>query len=171
MNQNPNPVQVNLIQNRLSLESQFKSGVNWFFWIAGLSLVNSLIYLFGGSLNFVVGLGATQLIDGFVTALAQDLGGGMVVRVLGFGLDVFVAGIFVVFGILARKKQRWAVFLGMMVYLLDGFIYLAVGEFLAVIFHAWALYGLWRGQQAMQALETLEAASVPGETGATFAPD
>jgi hypothetical protein len=116
-------------------------------------------------------LGATQFIDGIVSALAQDFGGGIMVRVLGFGLDLVVAGIFVGFGILGRKKQRWAVILGMIVYVLDGLIYLAVGEFLAVLFHGWALYSLWRGQQALQALEALETASVPGETGTTFAPD
>lgn len=171
MNQNPNPIQVNLIQKKLSLESQFKSGVNWFFWIAGLSLVNSVIYLAGGSLNFVVGLGATQLIDGIVSALSQEIGGGVVVRVLGFGLDLVVAGIFVGFGILARRKQRWAVILGMILYVLDGLIFLAVGEFLAVIFHAWALYGLWRGQQAMQALAAVEASSAISEPAATFASD
>jgi hypothetical protein len=171
MNQNPNPVQINLIQKKLSLESQFRSGVNWFFWIAGLSLVNSIIYLAGGSLNFVVGLGATQFIDGIVSGVAQELGGGITVRLLGFGLDLIVAGIFVGFGILARKKQRWAVILGMIVYVLDGLIFLAVGEFLAVIFHAWALYGLWRGQQAMQALQAIEAGSAPSEPAATFAQD
>ena len=43
--------------------SAFLSGANWFFWIAGLSLVNSLIILFSGEWSFIVGLGATQ-IDG-----------------------------------------------------------------------------------------------------------
>lgn len=35
---------------------QAKSGANWFFWIAGMSIFNSLIQLLGGSLNFVIGL-------------------------------------------------------------------------------------------------------------------
>ena len=44
------------IEEKLRLENQFKSGAGWFFIIAGLSIVNSIIILSGGSWSFIVGL-------------------------------------------------------------------------------------------------------------------
>jgi hypothetical protein len=43
------------------LEGRMLGGANWFFWIAALSLVNSIISLYGGGWGFSIGLGFTQL--------------------------------------------------------------------------------------------------------------
>ena len=43
--------------------AQLKNGANWFYWIAGLSLVNSAIFAFGGHVSFIAGLAYTQIID------------------------------------------------------------------------------------------------------------
>jgi len=51
--------------DRSKLENQVRSGASWFFWIAGLSVINAVILLAGGSWNFLIGLGITQ----FVSAL------------------------------------------------------------------------------------------------------
>src|SRR4051794_33834386 len=42
-----------------ALEKQIKSGADWFFWIAGLSLVNSFVALSGKGWGFILGLGIT----------------------------------------------------------------------------------------------------------------
>jgi hypothetical protein len=39
------------------------NGAKWFYWIAGLSLVNSLVVVFGGNFHFVLGLGITSVVD------------------------------------------------------------------------------------------------------------
>src|SRR5437016_14082822 len=41
------------------LEKQLKSGGSWFYWIAGLSLINSAIALSGSGMRFILGLGVT----------------------------------------------------------------------------------------------------------------
>src|SRR5262245_15022806 len=41
------------------LTQQFNSSSSWFFWIAGLSVINSLIAVFGGDRRFIFGLGIT----------------------------------------------------------------------------------------------------------------
>lgn len=46
---------------RQQLEQRMKSGANWFYWIAALSLVTSIISLAGGDWGFLVSLGVTQL--------------------------------------------------------------------------------------------------------------
>ncbi len=44
-------------------EAAVKSGANWFVWIAILSIINSVIVTMNGNLNFIIGLGITQIVD------------------------------------------------------------------------------------------------------------
>lgn len=152
-----------IAQKQLALGTAMKNGINWFYWIAGLSLVNSIIYLAGGTTNFVGGLGITQLVDGIMFAIAEDFGanGGVIWRSVGFGFDLFIAAIFVGIGFLGQKRYRWIVGLGMLMYAVDGLIFVWVKEWFGVAFHAWALWGLWRGLQAINSLNTLENSLLP----------
>jgi len=157
--------QITIARKMLALENQIKGGTSWFFWIAGLSILNTIIFFTGSSITFVVGLGATQFIDGFISALVKDVspGAGMVFRAIGFGLDFLFAGLFVVCGMLGRKKFRWAIIVGMVLYGFDGLISLVVGDWLATIFHVLALAGLWRGQKAINELALLEKSQSTGD--------
>src|SRR5215467_594743 len=76
-----------------------QSGANWFFWIAGLSLVNSVILMVGGKWSFLAGLGVTQIIDALAGALSDKLGAGATAFAL--FLDLCAAGVIVLFGVLA----------------------------------------------------------------------
>ena len=91
----------------LALENQVKGGTSWFFWIAGLSVLNSTISFLGGSITFVVGLGITRFIDGFIFALVKEVGAGAgaIFQIMGFGLDLLFATVFAIGGILGRKKN------------------------------------------------------------------
>jgi hypothetical protein len=157
--------QISIAKKFLAIENQAKVGVNWFFWIAGLSILNSVIFFSGGSTTFVIGLGITQLIDAFSSVLIRDINSvtGTIVRVIGFGLDIIFVGIFVVFGVLGRKRFRGAIIIGMVLYALDGLISLVFGDWLGVLFHAFALAGLWRGQKATQDLTLLEKSESSGD--------
>jgi len=149
---------VRALEAKLRVENQVKGGANWFFWIAGLSLVNSVIMLVGGGLNFVIGLGCTQLIDAFASIAAEDLGSdvGTVVKIVAFVLDIFTAGIVAGFGVFARKRHKWAFVVGMVLYALDGLIFVWVQDFLSIGFHLFALYGLYRGVKALSQMAMLE---------------
>ena len=68
---------------------QLRSGVSWFYWIAGLSLINSILSVSGQSWRFIFGLGVTQLLDAFAEGFA---GGG---KIVGLIFDLVVAGVFV----------------------------------------------------------------------------
>jgi len=170
METQPPPVaaltQIDMIQRKLILEGKIKAGVNWFFWIAGLSLINTVIFLFGSTLTFVVGLGVTQFVDGFVSAVAEDIDqGGMIVRLIGLGINVLIAGIFALFGILGRKRYLWTIILGMVLYAADGVILLFFKDFLGAGFHAWALFGIWGGLKAIRELEKLQKSVTASTTG------
>lgn len=149
--------QVALAQKIFVIENQLKSGLNWFYLIAVLSIVNSIIYFTGGSLSFIIGLGATQFVDGFSSALSSEFNSNIssVIRIIGFSLDLFIAGLFVLCGVLGRKKFRWIVIFGMILYGLDALIFLALSQWLGVIFHLIALSGLWRGLKAINDYELL----------------
>jgi len=94
-----------------TLVQQAKSGANWFFWIAGMSIFNSFVHLLGGSLNFVIGLGATQVIDALTTMMSQENGDSFFLGI-GLVLDLIVVGLFVLFGVFAQRLHRWALVVG-----------------------------------------------------------
>ena len=138
------------IQERLQLESRFKSGADWFFWIAGLSLVNSIIVLAGGEWSFVVGLGATQIID----YVGKEF--GHIGKMIGLVFNLGIAGLFVLFGVLARKRQVWSFILGMVLYGLDGLLFLLGMDFLSIGFHVFALFMIWNGLSALRKLMSFQ---------------
>ncbi len=134
-----------LAQAKAVLTRRTQVGANWFLYIAGLSVINSIIFLLHQNIQFVVGLGTTQVIN----YLSKG-------DILGIVLGVIVAGIFALFGVFARKGQIWAFWVGMVLYLLDGLLILVVKDWLAIAFHAYALYCLFAGAQAAQKLKTVE---------------
>ena len=156
-----NPQKVNQVEERLKLENRFKNGTDWFFWIAGLSLVNSIIVLVGGNWSFLVGLGLMQVIDGIALGIVDQAAseGAIIVKSIAFATDTVIAGIFVTFGVLARKKYKWSFIAGMTLYALDGLIFLMVKDFLSIGFHLFALFGLYNGLQAYKKLNEMEVAT------------
>ena len=151
------PAQLANIQKRLQLDNQVRGGVGWFFWIAGLSLINSAAYLLGKNFVFFLGLGITQLIDGFMSIFANELGSsGNILRFIGFAIDVLIASIFVAFGVLGRKQYKLPVIIGMILYSIDAVIMLIFQDYLSVGLHVFALFGIWIGLKSMSDLAALE---------------
>ncbi|MBN2501010.1 MAG: hypothetical protein JXB38_09560 [Anaerolineales bacterium] len=152
------PTDFSNIQKNLRLRNQFKNGANWFYWIAGLSVLNSVIFLFGRTVSLMLGLGINQLVDGIAYYLELELGPEltMIPRYIGLGLNLLVAGLFAVCGFYARKKIRWIYILGIGLYIFDVLLLLWLGDFLSVLFHGLALYGLFEGFGAIKQLKELE---------------
>jgi hypothetical protein len=139
----------------LQLQAAARSGANWFFWIAGLSAVNTAIHLSGSDTSFIVGLGVSQILD----LIGRETGPtGAAVSLI---LNALVLGIFVLFGVFARKRNTWAFVLGMGLYALDALIYVLGGDWLGVGFHGLVLFFLWGGFNAHRKLQAREAAPAP----------
>lgn len=134
---------------------QALSGANWFFWIAGFSIINTIVLLAQGEWNFLIGLGVTQLIDGVAFVAAENL--GKAATALALFLDAMVAGFFIVMGLMARRGFGWAFVLGMIAYALDALIFLYVREWPNIAFHAFALFFIYRGFAANGQLQRLQA--------------
>ena len=141
--QAPAPVQSPSVDPKLMAQAvalaRVRIGAKWFYWIAGLSVINSAVMIFGGNFHFVVGLGITSVVD----VMAKQAGAAGVL--LDVTINGMVAGIFALFGYFACKAQKWAFFVGMALYVLDGLLLLTVQDFLSVAFHAYALYCIYRG--------------------------
>lgn len=131
-----------------ALEKQAHSGADWFFWIAGLSLINTVVALFKGGMAFALGLGITQIID--VATAKSDGGIGMAVGIL---FNVIVLGIFIGFGFFARRGHTWSFIVGMVLYGLDLLLLVLLhGGWLSIGFHGFALFCIFNGLKAnMQA--------------------
>ena len=134
---------------------QSVSGARWFFWVAGLSLINSIVFLAEGRWNFLAGLGVVQLISGLAIGLSEQLGGA--VKIVALILDLGVAAIFVGLGVFAQKHFTWAFVFGMVIYALDGLIFLMVQDWLSIAFHAFVLFSIYRGLSANLKLKSHEA--------------
>ena len=127
-------------------ESHLRSGASWFYWIAGLSLINSIAALSGGNWRFFIGLGITQIFD----AIGQEFAG--VGKGIVLFLDLIAAGVFVLFGVFAHKRDTWAFVTGMVLFVLDGGIMLLFQDWIGVGFHVFVLLFLFRGFKACREL-------------------
>jgi hypothetical protein len=147
LNLSPETEQEKIVTDNNELASQAKSGASWFYWLAGLSIVNSLIFLFGGNWSFFAGLGVTQIVDAIVFQINESEGVS-VVKIIGFVINLFIGGIFLLCGLWANKLQIWAFVAGMILYLLDGLLLLLIGAYLPAAFHAFVLFMIFRGLSA-----------------------
>ena len=128
------------------LEKRVKSGGSWYYWVAALSLVNSVVAFTGGGGGFVIGLSVTQFMD----AMLAESGGSA--KAIGLVLGVLAAGIFALFGVFACKRHVWAFVVGMVLYGLDTILTVLAEQWLGLAFHGWVLFSLFIGTRAaMQA--------------------
>lgn len=135
------------------------NGAKWFWWIAGLSLVNTVLIHSGSDTSFVVGLGFTLMAD----ALFQS------VKAIAFAIDAVALGFFFLMGYLSLRGHFWAFIVGAVVYAGDALIYLYFQDFMSVAFHGLALFYIVKGalglraalKDAQLALDTPVTASTP----------
>ena len=146
------------------LAQRYKSGANWFYWIAGLTIVTSIISFSGGNLRFLISLGTTQVIDQLADAFSAEL--GTAPKVIALVLDLILTAVFVVFGVLANKKFLWAYILGMAVFVFDGLVSLLVQDWIGVIAHVVVVIFMVPGFMAGRKLVEIEQAMAQSQAQA-----
>lgn len=145
----PTPAQIAAARKRAVMHS----GARWFYWIAGLSVVNSVLFLTGSTWGFAIGLGMVDVSN----ALGQVAIGGTTGTAVALLLDAVIAGGFAGLGYMAQSRAQWAFILGMVVYALDALLLVWATDWLSVAFHGLALFYIYRGFQASRALAALSA--------------
>jgi hypothetical protein len=141
-----------------ALQTRVDRSARWFYWVAGLTVVNSVCFILKAQLYFPVGLGIVQGIDGLVMYITNDvfhqyLG---IAQAIGLALEVVTAGIFAGFCELSRRRSWWFV-VGMSLYALDGLLYLAINDWIGVGMHLFVLYFMYLGFRAARTLNKLKA--------------
>jgi hypothetical protein len=149
----PSPAQAEEARMKLMIEIT-KSG-SWFYWIAGMTGINTLLTLFQANFTLILGLGITQIIYGFAVLLASAAE-AVWVRGLSVGLDVLIIGLFVFFGFQVIKKANiWAFYVGTAIYAIDTFVYIWAGDWLGVVFHLFVLWQFGMGISKLSKLRQL----------------
>jgi hypothetical protein len=119
----------------------------WFLIIAGFSLINSVMVYLGAEVNFVVGLGVTMFVDALLLATQGDLAGiaQMVFQTIGIGFNVGVLGIFYLIWKKSKQGGHLAYIIGTVLYLLDGLLFLLIGDWVGIAFHVFFLFFIVTG--------------------------
>ncbi len=116
------------------------SAARWFWWIAGLSLVNTVMIHTGSQTNFCVGLGFTLIADYVFQGI----------KPLAFAIDAVAIGFFVLIGWLSLRGFFWAFIVGALIYAADALIYLKFEDMMSFGFHLFALFFIVRGAFALR---------------------
>jgi hypothetical protein len=137
---------VSAVEAKLRLEGQLKNGASWFYWIAALSLINSILFISGSEWGFIFGLGITQVFDGMGAELAEEIGSGA--KIVAFALNCVIAGVYFVLGIFSNKRVTPVFIVGLVLYALDAGLCLLLQLWLNLAFHAFAAFCIFKGMQA-----------------------
>ena len=143
----------------LQLFHRGKSGAAWFYWIAVLSLINTVVALSDGGIMFALGLDITMITDTIAASIALKPGGNMTILVAAIVFDAVVLGLLVLCGRLSQQRVLPVYALGMGLYLLDGLLSLFLGSIVSIVIHGYALWSMASGFAAYRKLNLLERAS------------
>jgi hypothetical protein len=99
-----------------------QSSARWFWWIAGLSLVNAVMFYSGSDTNFVIGLAMTTLESVYFTDQP----------VIAYLLIALTIGLYLYVGLEAKKANLWAFYLGLAVYIIDAMLYINYEAWMSV---------------------------------------
>lgn len=120
--------------------ADMRRGADWFYWIASLGVINTLLVTYGGLADTLFGLGATRAVDQAFKQNVLDP-----VDPIGLLPNFGIAAVFALFGYFARKGNDRAFVIGMFLYILDAMITIAFRDLFAFSFHLVALFFIFKG--------------------------
>lgn len=144
----PGPIHVSTPAHDPNLQGRVKSGASWFYWIAAISLINSVLILSGQGLGFALGLGVTWEIDRSLS------GANFSAKAIAFVIDSIAAGVLVLFGFFAGKGHAWGFIVGGLLLVLDTVLTILQQSWLSTAFHIWAIFSIFAGFKASRALRS-----------------
>jgi hypothetical protein len=127
-----------------------RHAASWFYVIAAMSLINSLLSVYQANASFLAGLGVSQLIEAASLALRESANPRSSVVILGAGLmlNVVVSAAFALFGLLASRGSRRAFVVGMVIFGLDTVLVLWFRDYVGIVYHLIVLHLLFSGLRA-----------------------
>ena len=152
--QTPNPTGSPQMQpgfREQQLKLAYNAAGSNFYSIATFSLINSVINYFQGNLYFPIGLGITQIIDGFSSVFQLEVpASSTMFFAIGVILDLLIFAMVAIFGFIIRKQVTWLIPIGAALYLIDGLLLLLFKDWISAAFHAYFLFRFWTSWQAIR---------------------
>ena len=112
---------------------------DWFFWLAILSIINSLIVYYYQIPNTPIALGITQWVDGTTSGFNATMSTSALV------INILIAAALAGFGLLARRGSDIAFVLGIFLYVIDAVLMIGLKDFFGFGVHLIALFFLVKG--------------------------
>jgi len=112
---------------------------DWFFWLAILSVINSLIVYYYKVPNTPGALGITQWVDGTTSGINASM------TTVSLVTNILIAGALAMFGLLARRGSDVAFVVGIFLYVIDAFLMIGMKDFFGFGVHLIALFFLVKG--------------------------
>lgn len=128
----------------LRLHQEIKSGASWFYFIAALTAVNTVVTFAGGSLSFILALGVTQVIDSALSGAEQGL------RLVGLLLNLAICAGIGLCGFFGNRHNQTAFVAGMVAYALDSAIFVMGQDWLGAGLHGVGLFFMFKGFLALR---------------------
>ncbi|MCB1052341.1 MAG: hypothetical protein H6510_13260 [Acidobacteria bacterium] len=153
----PDPIDSGEFAIRAEHETQINQSGRWFFWLAGLSLINSIIFLADGDIQFIFGLAITQYVDAIMKLISEGSANASLLSGLGFVINLIIAGMVAGMGVFAIRGIGWIFLVGMVLYAIDGILFLIAESWLGVLFHLWVFFAFFRGFRACNQLKSLDS--------------
>jgi len=122
------------IATRIRIENGYKNGASWFYWIAGMSILNEIFYQTHTGWIFAIGLGITRVTN----VIFEN-------NIMSLIMTLILSGIFVFFGKMAHRGHKWAFIIGMVFYILDAILFIMVKDYLGLGLHGIAIFCIYRG--------------------------
>ena len=135
----------------VDLEERRNKGASWFYWIVGLTLINTIILQSGWDFNFWLGATVSVFADAFAAA-----SGSASARILSLGFDVIVIGFYAMCGVMSYRGASWAFILGLVFFALDTILLVLLLQPIGILIHGWALYCIFSGLMANNNLQRLQ---------------
>lgn len=162
----PSPQQLAEVHLQQQLKPLFdagRNGANWFYWAAGLSVVNATLMLCGANWHFFAGLAIVDIVSVFGRAFAlQHPNEAPIFYGIAIAMDAAAIGLCALFGWLSNKRMTWLMVVGMVIYVLDGLLLLLFMNIFSVAFHAFVLLQMIAGFNAFRKLNALEQQIIQG---------
>ncbi len=135
------------------VSADVRKAAHWFYWKAGMTVINSILVMAGTYWQFFLGLTIPQLLGGLVIGISEMSDGANLGVFHGIILviSLFSAGVTALFGYKAGQGKKWGFVLGIIIFSFDALLYLVTLSFLGVIIHIIAIYTLCKGYASCSA--------------------
>ncbi|MEO0452791.1 MAG: GYF domain-containing protein [Verrucomicrobiota bacterium] len=134
----------------------FQSGAYWFYWIAGLTVLNAILIAVSSPVILALGLGAAEL----VSWMAYDVETGEIdstMMWIAVGVAIVLSLLMAGIGWMASQGNRIIYLVGMVIVALDTIFYIfPIFSIIALAVHGYALYAMFNGFAALQKIEEIE---------------